>query len=530
MKQDISKLFLAIIFLILLTIIVRIPMIMLRSLPAHDEAISYLAAAGKQDEYSQDVTDGKIIGKYISASVFKKYMIPVDPYSYWEVSRSMGFADVHPPFFYDLLRTWVYFTGVDLSINLILNLILAAITAILIFYYAYYLTNSYLFSILITVLWIFSPSASATAALRHYQLLELISVAFVFYLDKTTKKLQPKPFEIALAGIIGGFGLTTHVLFFIVLISAILFSAVRYIFIWKKFPAFLVSMLLIIFIVAVIIFPYYPGAFVKNLSKAQKAQETSIGKRQLLWSKSVKELFSYKLGEKSEDYKRAHPFRFLLLSYFLLFVIAILIIASILWSKERNYFPLLYLISGIAAYQYLYLNAKIPLWSVGGYYFVLFYPFVGLSLASAAGKEFKTKVFASLIAVLMLLTSVYFFINFYFEQRDQISPGIYSSLKVELRNLKRIVIDNPARGDFFRVIYSSPNKTLIYLDSQEGLMKKTAWMYSLEEGDAYLSILTYKSTKENQEKIRKMFEENTGHILLSGPKILGPFQIYLVKK
>lgn len=132
----------------------------------HDEAISYLAAAGKQDDYGRNVNERKILGRYLPAYEWKKYLNGDRFFNFRQINKSLASNDVHPSFYFWLLHIWNQIFGVDLQKGILLNIFLACISVILVFLLAYELTRSLAMSFLTAVGWSVSYSWDATFFVR----------------------------------------------------------------------------------------------------------------------------------------------------------------------------------------------------------------------------------------------------------------------------------------------------------------------------------------------------------------------------
>lgn len=189
MNRPVVKHTLAIVLVLLPALFLRLSFINSRPPLTHDEAITYLAAAGKQDDFQAAVADRSIYGYFLPAQIFKAFMIPDKPFDIPAVNKSMGAGDYHPPLYFWLLNFWIYFTGLNLQVNLILNLLISVVTCALIYAYAYYLTRSVLAAAASTL--VFGTGVASiylTGYLRHYELLAAVSTAFLFLLDYITRE------------------------------------------------------------------------------------------------------------------------------------------------------------------------------------------------------------------------------------------------------------------------------------------------------------------------------------------------------
>lgn len=148
----------------------------------HDEAISYLCAAGKQGLYreqSQAVTPP--FGTWVRAAELKQFLQPDDPLCFGRIGHDLAATDIHPPLYFWLLHLWVLAVGVHTWSGPALNTLLAGAGAVVLFGLAGTVVRDRLAAAAVAALWIVSPAVIDTCfEARHYDLLALCGVGFTW--------------------------------------------------------------------------------------------------------------------------------------------------------------------------------------------------------------------------------------------------------------------------------------------------------------------------------------------------------------
>ncbi len=513
--------------LLILSAFIRIGYHAVRPPLTHDEAISYLAAAGKQDDFQKLVVEkNKFCGKFVPVSTFKNFMTPNSPLNFSEVNLSMSHYDVHPPLYYWFLRVWVFFTGVRLRLNLLLNVFFSLITAILIYFYAFYLTKSKELSFLSALIFSVGPSVThVTGILRHYELLGTIAVASVFFTDYLTKeKIENIYYWIFLAFIIA-FGLTTHIFFMFILLPILFLASLRLSFNKKKSIRYLFLAIALGVIVTLVIFPEYPYLFKDNFKTAvekQKFINADIDKK--LRNASVlifgnfypiiNRFFQNRISETIGTFN------------FYLFVVIICFLAVLcLYKKQHitNYFPVfVFLVSFVGQIIAIRLRL-IPAWSTETRYLAHLYPLVPILLLTVLPKERQKN-----LAILALFAySLYLLAGNYW---------VISSLKEKNRNVykyktfEKVVVNKTSRGYFFLLIYYLPETATVYLDSYENLMRFSSnWISLLEKGDVIISIVTTSEDRDKERELLRILSKNSKVRLTFRGGYYGNIHPYMVR-
>ena len=169
---------------------------------AHDEAVSYLAAAGHEDSYAQASTSG-LAGRWVTAAAWKHMLLPDGFWGFGRVTAGLVHLDNHPPLYFWALHLWVWLVGLHLWSGPLLNLAFTLLTAIAVFVLGRRVVGDTLFAALGAAIWACSfPVVVTSRMARQYDLLALLTVLFVLialrFLDSDKEIALGDPIALAL--------------------------------------------------------------------------------------------------------------------------------------------------------------------------------------------------------------------------------------------------------------------------------------------------------------------------------------------
>lgn len=200
---------------------VRLAWVPHRPVLAHDEAITYLHAAGKGAEYVGAVepsatgrASGSPAGTWVSASEWTDFMRPVGQ-GLAEVSASVTKTDRHPPLYFWMLHVWEKTVGWDLNVGRMLQALIAALTVLAIYALGRATLKDPLVSALCALAFALLPGAIDTALfVRQYELLGLLTVVFAWQSVRIADpQHDPGWIETAALGVVALAGMLTHLYF-----------------------------------------------------------------------------------------------------------------------------------------------------------------------------------------------------------------------------------------------------------------------------------------------------------------------------
>lgn len=533
MKDNRGVLTLIILILMALSFLVRYPLMTHKTIVTHDEAISYLAAAGKQDDYANDIKNGRILGKFIEGYRWKAYLKSDSFFNFSNINKSLSSTDVHPPFYFWILHIWNQFFDVNIKNGVLLNIFLSCITTIIIFILALKLTGSIAISFLVTSGWIFSYSWDATLYVRQYETLGLLSCAFylVVYKIVSERDFQEKWVNWLILAFITSLGLLTHIYFAAVASAGILFLFIKLLMIDGKNKGKILTktlgLLIAILLITLLLFPQYPGLLTKLLTRS--SQNFPNPARDFYFKNSLYTLF-YGITGRYAFLINNFPYKGLFI--FLTYLFSLIFILIAIWSIrkwksniDKAFIPAM-LIWNVLVFSGLYLSLKLADWAIGGQYYAHIIPLVPLTIASLYPNFKQKEKYAIYALAVAFLITVSVGTIFYLKELASIKPTPPS---VIFQHYPKIVCDNPARGDFFGLVMYLPDGALLYLDGQDNLIRNPQkWAPALRPGDMLVCIESYDSIKAKQPLIVNAFEKTTGKKLTYYPGYVSNVSIYVL--
>jgi hypothetical protein len=196
----------------------------------HDEAISYLCAAGKQGLYrSLASAEQPPFGVWVPAAEIKQFLQPEKRFCLRQISRDLADTDIHPPLYFWLLHLWCLALGVDLWTGPALNILIAVATVPLLFGLARFVLRDDLAAAGVAATWALSPAAIETCfEARHYDLLALVTVGFAWALLRCASPGRPLGARhLILLGLMTAAGTLTHYHFPLIVVAGAGLAGVR---------------------------------------------------------------------------------------------------------------------------------------------------------------------------------------------------------------------------------------------------------------------------------------------------------------
>jgi uncharacterized membrane protein len=194
----------------------------------HDEAITYLAAAGHEEAYAT-LTHGAYGDHWTAAARYQDLLKPDSVFSFGRIARDLDHTDNHPPLYFWVLHIWLVIFGLRIWSGLALNLIIALGTSLALFGLARRVLGDPLEASLVSLIWVVSPPVVETSLMaRHYDLFALVTVLFVWALvvfSQPTRRLRWR--DMAILAAITAAGAATHYHFALVLVAGGIFAVIR---------------------------------------------------------------------------------------------------------------------------------------------------------------------------------------------------------------------------------------------------------------------------------------------------------------
>jgi len=194
----------------------------------HDEAVTYLAAAGHEAAFAT-LTQGMYGDHWTPAGRYQSLLRPDRFFAFGRIASDLDHTDNHPPLYFWLLHVWILLFGLRLWSGMALNLIIALGTTAALFGLAHHVLGDLLEASLVSLIWAASPPVVETSLMaRNYDLLALFTVLFVWALivfSRPQRHLRHRDLG-ALAALTAA-GAATHYHFALVLVAGGAFAAAR---------------------------------------------------------------------------------------------------------------------------------------------------------------------------------------------------------------------------------------------------------------------------------------------------------------
>ena len=226
--------------LIAAALLARVALVADKQSVEHDEAISYLAAAGHLGDYERIITTGQYpYDQWAAARAWQKFIEPKHGFVFGQIARDLARYDVHPPLYFWLLHLWTRLSGVAAWSGLLLNVLIDVATGIALHRLARGAFTADR-ALAVVMLWALSPVALRTMTVaRPYSLFTLMVVLYALAVQrftaartKTGTRINADGTDSESAGadirsflraivliVTGAAGLLTHFYFFLALIA-----------------------------------------------------------------------------------------------------------------------------------------------------------------------------------------------------------------------------------------------------------------------------------------------------------------------
>lgn len=195
---------------------------------AHDEVATLLAATGHMGAY-EAAAKGGLSGRWVSASQWKAFLQPGAFWDFGTIATDLAHYDNHPPLFFWLLHVWVAVFGVTLTSAAYLNVVIAALATLCLFGLARRVLGDALAAGLVALVWSLSPPVIATSFMaRHYDMLALMTIVFVWLLVRATDgERRLRWYDVAAVALAVAAGMLTHYQFAIVAVGGAVYAVAK---------------------------------------------------------------------------------------------------------------------------------------------------------------------------------------------------------------------------------------------------------------------------------------------------------------
>lgn len=193
----------------------------------HDEAISYIAATGHEDQYEW-AADGGLTDRWVPAADWKKLMEPGKFWDFGAISAGLAHTDNHPPLYFWILHIWIAVAGVHLKAGIALNILTTLATGVVLFFLARRLLKDPLEAALVVLVWDASPPTLPTSMIaRQYDLFAFFVALFALLLVRATDLELPfRRRDFAALALVTAAGMLTHYQFVVVVATGLAYAAI----------------------------------------------------------------------------------------------------------------------------------------------------------------------------------------------------------------------------------------------------------------------------------------------------------------
>ncbi len=487
----------------------------------HDEAVSYIAATGHENQYAwatggvgAGAPKGGLTDRWVPAADWKRLMEPGSFWDFGAVSSGLAHTDTHPPLYFWILHVWVAVAGVHLKDGIAINILITLATGVVLFFLARRLLKNPLEAALVVLVWDVSPPMLATSILaRQYDLFAFFVALFALLVVRAADLELPfRRRDFAALAVVTAAGVLTHYQFVVVVAAGVAYAVI---FLVRKDRRRLLGVAGG-FVAGLPIFLVAAPQFYLSVRRQATMQASGIA-LSALWVRVhgvASGLYPW-FGLAASDLRAAPGYAAAatrplvgplssgaaaaVLGAALLCACAALAIALALPRSRagtRAYLSrfdttgvarTLVLLGGVAAGVFgMYLSFRSPPYAMHDRYLAplwVLLAFVPVLLARLLIGRARYVAVALLVALVMLPASLG---RLHTLRNSAPNPGS------TLQAAGRVVIDGPNRGDASRLLFWIPDKTPVFLAWQSELRQHPgAWLPELRPRDLYLTLRFY---------------------------------------
>jgi hypothetical protein len=468
----------------------------------HDEAISYLCAAGKQGQYQERAANlAPPLGDWTPAAEIKRFFEPEQGPCPGRIARDLTETDIHPPLYFWLLHLWRLTVGVHVWTGPALNALIAAVGMLLLFGLARRVLRDDLTAAAVAALWLLSPAVIETCfEARHYDLLAACTIGYAWALLSCLEERDGvRPARFAALSLATLAGLLTHYHFTLLLAAggAWLLIALR----TRRRPA--LNGLAAMALGGALFVALHPG-FMASIQRAREQSQAGGATELMPRLEAIVLCYSTFFVDTAYNAWLAHK-------YLPPVGIASLLglSAAVLVIFRRNRRPdgaphagcILYLFLTMAATNAaLYLVGVSPKHAMGAMYLSMVWPFLAflpVLLVRARGRAGTT--LTVLLCGAMLISGAAGVQRQVRHWRMLPDPARF------LGNAPAVIIDNTARGILPAIVWHVPGGCPVLAAPEAYLLEyPERWLFNLKSGTVLVSATGYGNTPADQERLLQL--------------------------
>lgn len=497
---------------LVVAITLRVLALTQKELVSHDEAISYLAATGYEDDFERVQAGEYPAGEWVPAAEWKQFMYPTRTFSprtiaqdMVQIGRDLAHLDIHPPLYFWLLYISVKIFGVHAWVGPLLNMLIDVVALFALARLAKLTLNTEVEVALVTFIWAASPAVVAVASeARQYSLFALCTILFVWQIIRFLRMSETSRWwHYALLAVTVAAGILTHYHFGLVLIGTVLLLSFR---LARRDTGRLVACLIAIGLGGLLFLALHPYFYLSFQSLAGR-QRLEV------------QYLSGSLQIFQRIYQAAVTFsRFLVYGTLFEFIYFVTFTSLFLWlglvflrNRPRlkqlaqpimgPAVPILFYLFwlyGLSLVLYLGFLTPANGMSVRHLSFVwpfcAFFPVLLLRLLPARVGRVATPL---LLAVVCLFSLVYLWQN-----NDD------ATLMAQLDDASMILVDTTHRGILPRVLwYVADDKTVLAAEQAYLIQHPDVWLDALDGRALYVSDLSYNNTESGRDQILEILSQ-----------------------
>ncbi|HET7313196.1 glycosyltransferase family 39 protein [Salinisphaera sp.] len=459
---------------------------------SHDGAITYLAASGKQIDYSKNISN--VAGHWMPVIKIKKFFYNDNFFNFGEIKEGLVKTDIHPPLYFWLVHIAVWLFGFSIICAPLINFICLALTLGVIYIFVKQNTEDRITSLLAVAILCISPVCfDITNISRQYALFMLLSIILIVaaYKSITTYKSQAIWwFAAVFAACI--LGLLTHY-YFILVITAVFLAA----FVTLRTCIIKMSLLASSMFTGVAVFFLLMPGILEQFGRQQHQKEPfSLASISSRLDHSI-DIFSYYFG-----WHPWWPSSAAVLLAFLIFSFLFLInrkksaqqaevddVDGI--SKRFARYMHYVLIFSVAPVLVLYVFQFVSEHAMASRYLAPLAPTIAIVTAIAL-----RNVSVRIPLLIMCLSAFLAVNNYSLAKNSSVSFDKYKAFK----SAHHIVIDNLARGVALRELPYLDERQMVFLDWRCDLKEEMEkWASALTAGDVVVLNDAYKNSSCDRE-------------------------------
>jgi hypothetical protein len=506
-----------------------------------DEPTSLLTATCHMDLYRTASAGAPPYGEAVTAADWQRFMQPASggesgAFCPRTISEDMGTLDVHPPLYFWALNVWVNAAGeVELETGPALNVVFMVLTMLALAGLAFQVFKSWFAAALVAFLWGVGPaSVELTAETRQYGMLSLTAVLFIWqavrYADSRPNRRRR---ELVLLGLATLLGALTHYHFLLVIPAGLAIIA------WRTKPAppearpprtYRISGLAVTIdssefrggarliraawaglaiavglIASYALHPYFFDAF-------GRASGAGVGPTEF-WERADRSLGSLGTVLLGPDIANETGLEYVAgVALILVALFSVVYLARRRDSASPMAIAVLFVLIATPVVL-LYVLERSPASAMSLKYFGFSAPFllfVPLTLIIGLEKRLRWVIGVALAALFLGLGAA----TAHFSGPWEDATGGYRSPDPEtVAGSDLLVIDYDGWAMIGRAVWDLPPDQPVLAADQRYLAESSDWVNEIGDDTAYLAILAFDSTAEQQERIAERIESSAGRPL-----------------